>query len=195
MHINFDQDGTLNHWGPSGWDLSVERYGEVAKNLPRHSDQRDFNLKLGLNDEEAAIVDAIFNEPHFYLNLEPIEGAVEAFHKTIEAGHQVNIVTSPWWSNPTCLQDKSDWVAKYLGEEYRHLLIFTGDKTAIRGDFLVDDKPHIKGSYSPSWEQILFDQPYNREVTHLHRITSWENDWDNYLGTFHDMERYGLVAV
>jgi 5'(3')-deoxyribonucleotidase len=196
MHILFDQDGTLNHWGPTGWDLSLVPYGDAAKNIPRHADQRDFNLKLNLTAEEAAIVDEVFNKPHFYLDLEPIEGAVEAFHKTVEAGHKVHIVTSPWWSNPTCLQDKSDWVAKHLGEQYRNLLIFTGDKTAIRGDFLVDDKPYITGEYeTPSWEQILFDQPYNQEVSHLHRVTSWEKDWDNYLGLFSDMEKYGLVSA
>lgn len=182
MHIGFDLDGTLNHWGPTGWDLYLEPYGEAAQNIPRHKDQRSFNLKLSRTPEECAIIDEVFNAPNFYRDLEPIEGAIEAVKLTVERGHTVSIVTSPWWSNPNCLQDKSDWVARHLGEEYRPLIFFGSDKTMWRGDYLIDDKPAIHGLYedNKAWTQILFDQPYNREVRGLERLKSWE-DWSEML--------------
>merc|ERR1712048_684490 len=43
-------------------------------------------------------------------------------------------------------------------------LILTCDKTTVRGDFLIDDKPSICGSQQPLWTQIIFDAPYNRDV-------------------------------
>lgn len=187
LHILFDQDGVLSHWGNG---FSTHPSLEPYPNIPRHSDQKSFNLKEGLTNEEAMVVDDVFNTMS-YRNLEPIEGAVEAYRKTVEAGHKVNIVTSPWWDNPHCLQDKADWVEEHLGIDARNSMVLTGDKTAQRGNYLIDDKPYIKGHYdNPQWQQILFDQPYNQDVD-LPRIMSWENWnpteffkkvwWDEYM--------------
>ena len=52
--------------------------------------------------------------------------------------------------------------------------IMSPDKTMVYGDFLIDDKPQ-KGKLEPDWEQLLFDQPYNKSVKGLRRIT-----WRNY---------------
>ena len=172
MHILFDQDGVLSHWGNG---FSSHPQLEPHPNIPRHEDQRSFNLKEGLTDEEAMVVDNVFNTMS-YRNLEPIEGAIEAYKKTVEAGFHVSIVTSPWWDNPTCLQDKADWVAEHLGEDARRNMILSGDKTRVIGDYLIDDKPKIPGYYAPVWKQILFDQPYNKDVA-LPRIMSWD-DWN-----------------
>lgn len=43
-------------------------------------------------------------------------------------------------------------------------LIITSDKTKIRGDLLIDDKPYITGSEYPAWEHVLFTAPYNSEL-------------------------------
>ena len=47
----------------------------------------------------------------------------------------------------------------------------------VRGDVLIDDKPNITGSATPTWQQLLFDAPYNRHVAHLPRLSSWA-DWE-----------------
>lgn len=181
MHILSDQDGVLSSWG-EGWNahLSLDQYMERAVNLPRHEDQRSFNLREGLSPEEVEVVDEIFNHPGFYSTLKPIEGAVEGYHKLVEAGHHVQIATSPWWTNATCLQDKADWVEKYLGADARSQMVLTSDKTVLRADYLIDDKPNIQGNYEPEWVQIVFDQPYNQEIRHLPRMSGW-SDWENAL--------------
>jgi 5'-nucleotidase len=46
-------------------------------------------------------------------------------------------------------------------------VILTRDKTLVRGDILVDDKPTIAGLATPLWRHILFDQPYNRHFPTL----------------------------
>jgi len=194
MHIGFDQDGTITHWG-GGWDLRRLTDYPTLTRIPLTQDQRSFNLKLGLNEEECAAVDAIFNYPGFYKDLEPIDGALDAIRLTIERGHSVEIVTSPWWANPTCLQDKSDWVARYLGEEFRAKIVFTSDKTGWRGDYLVDDKPEIKGRHAPEWSQILYDQPYNRDVSGLLRVTDWKTDWPNILDILEERHAWGSVHL
>lgn len=185
LHLLVDADGTWMDWGGFFTELADLNYSHLP-NIPRHNEQRSFNLKLGLNEEEAAAVDAIFLHPGFYRELKPFPGAVETYHKMIEKGHHVQIATSPWWANPTCLQDKSDSIAEHFGEDARNKMILTSDKTAIRGDYLFDDKPNISGVYTevgqtPTWKQILVDQPYNRDID-LPRIYGWEDDsWEDTL--------------
>lgn len=185
LHILLDADGTFLSWGGRWDEIHAENFSTYT-NIPLSAAQRDFNLKLGLTEEEQEIVDQMFNFPGFYKDLEPFEGAIEAYHKMIEAGHHVQFVTSPWWSNPTCLQDKSESFLKYFGENAQRTAVFTSDKTSVRGDFLFDDKPHISGHYTepgkrPTWQQILFDQPYNQNID-LPRIHSWVGDeWQEVI--------------
>ena len=49
----------------------------------------------------------------------------------------------------------------------------TSDKTVVRGDVLIDDKPAITGAHHPVWKQLLFEAPYNRHVTDRPRLTKW----------------------
>lgn len=181
LHLLVDADGTWMDWGTGFTNLANLNYSHMP-NIPRHNEQRSFNLKLGLSVEEAAAVDEMFLHPHFYRDLQPYPGAVETYHKMIEAGHYVQIATSPWWANPTCLQDKSDSIAKHFGEDARRTLILSSDKTAERGDYLFDDKPDITGFYPvPTWQQILVDQPYNQNIE-LPRIFGWEtNEWEEVI--------------
>lgn len=178
LHILLDADGTLFDWG-ARWDEIVNDKFSHLPNIPRTKDQRSFNLKLNLTEEESAAVDEIFNHPGFYGDLKPIEGSQEAVAKMQERGHHVQIATSPWWENPTCLQDKSDSIANYFGTSLRKSAIFTGDKTTLRADYLFDDKPEITGNYTPVWKQILFDQPYNKQID-LPRIITWD-EWEEKL--------------
>lgn len=185
LHLLVDADGTWMDWGAMFTALADELFPHLP-NIPRHNEQRSFNLKLGLNEEEAAAVDEIFLYPGFYRNLKPFPGAVETYHKMREKGHKVQIATSPWWANSTCLQDKADSIAEHFGEDARTGMALISDKTGLRGDYLFDDKPNISGVYNtngetPTWKQILVDQPYNRDVE-LPRIYSWEdNSWEEVL--------------
>lgn len=185
LHLLIDADGTWMDWGAYFTELADRDYPHFP-NIPRHNEQRSFDLKLGLNDEEAAAVDEIFLNKDFYKSLKPFPGAVETYHKMLEKGHKVQIATSPWWANSTCLQDKSDSIAKYFGEDARKGMALLSDKTGLRGDYLFDDKPNITGVYmengeKPTWKQILVDQPYNRDID-LPRIYTWEdNSWEETL--------------
>ena len=55
--------------------------------------------------------------------------------------------------------------ASTLGDAFLPRVILTRDKTAVMGDVLIDDKPQVTGKYAPSWSHIIFDAPYNREVS------------------------------
>jgi hypothetical protein len=53
------------------------------------------------------------------------------------------------------------------------------DKTLIKADYLIDDKPYGNEQLPACWKQIIYDQPYNRESP-LPRIHRWK-DWSKIV--------------
>lgn len=178
LHFLVDADGTLLDWGAFFTHVANLEYAHLPR-IPRHSEQRSFNLKLNMNEEESAAIDAIMAYPDFYRHLKPLPGAQEAVAKMKERGHHVQVATSPWWDNPTCLQDKAWNIAEHFGDDMRRTMYLGSDKTALRADYLWDDKPEITGWYEPVWTQILYDQPYNQGID-LPRIYHWDT-WEEKI--------------
>lgn len=164
------------------WDSVDFANGGVGNDIPRTKDQEAFNLNKGMDAEQCVIISEIMNDPGFYARLEPIYGACEALIQMVEDGHEVILVTSPWLTNPTCITDKFKWVEDWLGADWTERLIITKDKTHVAGDILIDDKPEIKGTATPSWEHVLFAQPYNQYVTDKARFYMWDGfDVNDFL--------------
>jgi 5'-nucleotidase len=176
-----DQDGVIADWGLQ-WDESLDEFGEPAAGIPRHAEQKSFNIKSGLTRHQRRIVDTIFDDPYFYRDLKPIPGSRTALRQMLKAGHDVRIVTSPWVSNPRCASDKINWVRRYYGNEWAHRVIVTTDKTFVRGDILIDDRPQVTGAHTPTWEHVLFTQPYNADPLYTQRrINAWP-EWQQIIG-------------
>jgi 5'-nucleotidase len=176
--VLIDMDGVIADWG-RGYGLSLDRFGPAAANIPRHRDQRSFDLHAGRTPDEIEIIRQVMIEDGFYSRLDPIPGAKTALKAMVKAGHDVRIVTSPWVSNPSCASDKLNWIVKHYGSHWGARVIITTDKTLVRGDYLIDDKPEVTGSQEPTWEHVLFDQPYNQGLTQR-RITNW-SEWEQIL--------------
>lgn len=180
MRILVDMDGVIAAWGEA-YGQSLDKYGDAAAAIPRHADQRSFNLNEGRTEVEQRIIAAVMVEPGFYERIQPIVGAKGALKGMLKAGHDVRIVTSPWVSNPTCASDKLNWVVKHYGSHWGPRVIITADKTLVRGDILIDDKSAITGELEPEWEHVLFDQPYNRDVIDKARMVDWD-EWPLLVG-------------
>ena len=126
-------------------------------------------------DELKPLAAEILLESGFFRDMVPVPGAKEALEEMREMGFEVFICSSPLSTYQNCVLEKYEWVEKHLGPSWVRQLILTKDKTMIKGDFLVDDKPLISGAQDPpEWEHILYDRPYNRG-TDRRRIT-----WDSW---------------
>jgi len=104
--------------------------------------------------------------PGIFGTMKPVEGAIEAFNQLADKFDCYILSTSPW-DNSTALQDKQNWVKKYLKEKAYKRLIFSHHKNLNKGDYLIDDRDkrgvkdfegeHIwfgKGKY-PNWNSVL----------------------------------------
>lgn len=102
----------------------------------------------------------------FFTDLKPMKGAIEAF-KLIETLYDVRVLTRASPRNIASYSEKAFWVKKYLGYEAQEKMIFSGDKSIVKGIFLIDDGDNAKQKYFdgilipfgnsefPDWEIIL----------------------------------------
>jgi 5'-nucleotidase len=119
-------------------------------------------------------------EPGFIRELPPIPGAVAAMDAMRDAGLEVFICSSPFTEYENCVGEKYAWVDAHLGQRWIPRIVLAKDKTLIKGDVLIDDRPVVDGVAEPSWEHVLFDQPYNRDQRDKRRLTGWDN-WRSVL--------------
>lgn len=92
--------------------------------------------------------------PHIFSMMKPLKGAIEAYKKLIEK-FDVFILTSSPWDNETALNDKLNWVKKYLTSDVRKKVIFSHRKDLLMGDYLIDDRK-LNGAKNFKGEFILF---------------------------------------
>ena len=123
---------------------------------------------------------ALLHAEGFFLNLPPMAGAVAAVKAMVGKGYRVSFCTSPVLSSLYCAGEKFEWVRRHFGPEWVSRIVLTSDKTLVRGDVLIDDKPKITGAQLPTWRQLMFNSPYNALETPLARIGTWA-DWETGL--------------
>lgn len=177
MHLLIDMDGVIADFEGGVLHELLKKHPQVP--VIAREDRRTFYVKDQYSAEIQPLIEAICTAPGFYDSLAPIDGALNALAELVSAGFQVHICTTPLQSSKTCIAEKVEWIRTHLGESWLQKLIITSDKTLIKGDFLIDDRPHIQGSMAASWEHILYTQPYNQELPERKRLI-WQN-WREVL--------------
>ncbi len=172
MIILVDMDGVLAHFEKKFAQEWMKRFPNELR-IPIQ-ERRTFYIHEQYGPKYHDKVRSITSAPGFFLEMEPIPAAIEGFKRLQTLGHDVRICTAPLLGTPTCMQEKQDWVEKYLGRENVRKMIISSDKTVIRGDVLIDDRPTIEGIYPPVWEHIIFDWAYNRHITNRRRVQNWQ---------------------
>lgn len=115
--------------------------------------------KEGKTEEQRA-------EPGFFENLEPIDGAVEAF-KQLSQYYDCHFLTTAPWSNTNAGSEKRIWVEKHLGEYAFKKLTTTHHKGLLKGDYLIDDR--------------IANGVEDFEGEHIHFGTDQFPDWNSVI--------------
>jgi cytidylate kinase/5'(3')-deoxyribonucleotidase len=121
---------------------------------------------LSIVDKELSIENIIRENPSFFENLPPYEGAIDAVKKLFNL-YDVYFLSTPMWSIPESYKGKRIWIEKYFGQLSKKRLILTHRKDLVIGNYLVDDRL-MHGS-----------EKFNGK--HIHFATNKFPDWKNTL--------------
>jgi 5'-nucleotidase len=103
----------------------------------------------------------------FFLKLEPLVDAIDSFNK-LKENYDVWILTRPSFKNVSSYSEKAQWVLDHLGYDVQEKTIMCGDKSLLKGDYLIDDEGNAgqerfegewlhfgKGNKYPDWKSIM----------------------------------------
>jgi len=108
-----------------------------------------------LSEAEKAFFEGRYDEvPSIFSKMEPMKDALESYKLLCQKYDTYILSTSPW-NNDTALNDKLNWVKKYLGHHAYKRLILSHHKHLNIGDYLIDDREK-NGADRFSGELILF---------------------------------------
>jgi 5'-nucleotidase len=107
--------------------------------------------------------------PDIFSKMDPMPGALEAV-RTLSNTHELYILSTAPWLNPSAWIHKLEWVQRYFGKEEGSLfykrLILSHNKNLNLGEYLIDDRPHngaehFKGEWIhygsnlyPDWQSV-----------------------------------------
>lgn len=102
----------------------------------------------------------------YFKELLPLPGAIDAFNE-LKKYYDVWILTRPSFKNIHCFTEKAEWVLEYLGYDSLEKLVICGDKSLLKGDYLIDDNgQNGQGEFEGEW---------------IHFDTDKYPDWDSVL--------------
>lgn len=166
-----DMDGVLADLEGQFWTIWAQTHPDAPQRAQRA--RSHFYLEDQLPERHVHDVRTIVNSPGFFRDLPEIDGAADALNEMLDLGWDVRVCTAPLLTNPTCTSDKLAWLDKHLGAGWSERAIIAKDKSVVRGDLLVDDKPLVATTLSPTWRHVVFDAPYNQHATSPLRLTGW----------------------
>lgn len=171
--IGVDLDNVLNNltssWvqylnGAYNYNLTIEdmTYYDMVKNYPELTEGR---------------VCAILKDRDFWKHQTPKHHSRKYMKRLHEEGYDLKVITS---SNVGTIDVKLRWVLDKFPFLTEKDMIVTHNKQMISGiDVLIDD--YEKNLISGNYIKILFDYPYNRNISDQHgliRATSWKHAYD-----------------
>lgn len=138
-------------------------------------------------------IEAVYNAPGFFENLQPMPGVLEAWQTMVDNGYEPRIASAPLSSNRTSVEGKIKWLDRIMVPEFGVKIvedaIIDANKWAYPGLALIDDRPEVStgpdGQNVAEWKQILFGWPHLENVPlakTAFRLFRWE-DTDTLLST------------
>ena len=160
----------------------------VAEHLARYN--RDFDDNLTAADLEGKwIWDVVQSDRHnaleaylrsddFFADL-PVMPDSPRVLEALQGQYEVFIATAAM-EVPTSFTAKYTWLARHFPFIAPSHIVFCGDKSILKADYLIDDNPRQLGRFLG--EGILYSSPHNVNVTGYRRVKNWLEVEAMFLG-------------
>lgn len=172
-----DMDGVMANFDASA--LASIEPGQIVE-------RSEFYVAHDYPIELRPSIEAVYNAPGFFENLEPMPGLFEAWQAMIDAGYNPQVASAPLTSNPTAVEGKIKWLDRVMVPEFGvgvvEDAIIDKDKWKYGGLALVDDRPNVPRGVDDrndaEWEHILFGWSHRTDMSlagTAFRLLNWHN--------------------
>ncbi len=145
-------------------DLYEQKFGH------RLSKESFWGKKLYDMHEEAIVLREHLFEKGFFRDLKVIEGSQEGVRKLME--HYEVFITTAAQEFRNSFEDKYDWLREHFPFIPWKNVIFCGDKSIIRADYMIDD--HVHNLETFHGKGLLYTASHNVHETRFTRVNNWE---------------------
>ena len=149
----------------------TNKYNEAYNDNLTIEQITEYNMNLFTKPECEDVFDE-FCTPELILNMNPIEGAVEAITELMRE-HDFYFITS---TIPENVGYKNSWLKEYFPLYTEKMLIVTYDKSVVPGDILIDD--YADNLHSNVKLNLLYNRPWNmgvQENANYKRVYDWND--------------------
>ena len=160
-------------------DMDEVMADAVAEHLLRYN--RDYNTTLTKADllgkrfwevvpkQHHAILDDYLREEDFFADLDVMPDAPRVLAELQR--HFEIFIASAAMEVPTSFNAKYRWLERHFPFIPHTHIVFCGDKSILRADFLIDDNPRQLALFTGTG--ILYDAPHNVALTGYTRVRNW----------------------
>jgi 5'(3')-deoxyribonucleotidase len=169
-------------------DMDEVMADAVAEHLLRYN--REFNLSLTKQDLRGkrfwqvvpephhAILDDLLRAGDFFEDLDVMPDAPRVLAE-LQRHYEV-FVASAAMEVPTSFNPKFRWLERHFPTIPHTHIVFCGDKSILRADYLIDDNPRQLERFHGTG--ILYDAPHNEAITGYTRVRNWLEIESLFLG-------------
>lgn len=167
FRIGVDQDWVLAKLTEK-W---VDYYNTIFNDNLDIKNIKTWNIIDFIKPEARDFMLNILNIHKFYRNLNVTTDSQRVLEKLKNEGHEIFIVTDPY--TRMSFKSKYDWLQENFPFIDKRNYIFTGNKSSIGIDFLIDDGLHNCKSFQGI--PLLYTAPYNEEDDSFVRVKNWQD--------------------
>ena len=161
-------------------DMDEVMADAVAEHLLRYN--REFNGNLTKEDlrgkrfwqivpeRHHAILDDYLRAEDFFEDLDVMTDAPRVLAEMQR--HYEIFIASAAMEVPSSFNAKYRWLERYFPFIPHTHIVFCGNKSILRADFLIDDNPRQLELFSGTG--ILYDAPHNEAITGYTRVRTWK---------------------
>jgi 5'(3')-deoxyribonucleotidase len=133
------------------------------------ADLRGRRLWQAVPPARHAALDAYFRNEDFFRNL-PVMPDAPRVLELLQSRYDV-FIASAAMEVPTSFTAKYDWLAEHFPFIPTSHIVFCGDKSILRADYLIDD--NVRQLQAFHGEGILYTAPANINENHYRRVNNW----------------------
>lgn len=123
LTVLLDMDGTLVDWDAGFlevWDASIAPVNRT----------NSYFMEQCVSIEHNRMAELVPLQRGFFENLPPMRGALQAVREMEAMGFNLVICTAPVLESQYCVQEKLNWIRKYLGERWLKKTVLVEDKVS-----------------------------------------------------------------